>query len=278
MLAAPIRPVATGTCSSTIASRAARRCTRSCRCPPSSRAGADPGRRELGGPHTASSSLDDLLDALVEGEGHSRPPIAPTSPPARRVAARLREEQQRRVAAATSCSRWRRPRTTQEPFSVSSGAPATAIVAADDRLRRARDEQARRECAEPAAAANRCGGALRRVRGAERAELDEPRGVARAAEPVTPDGSLTSQLQASLPWLPAAPSPTTVTSPGSGGASLRVEREDVLAVGERLRRVAVGWSGRRGACRVGVRTRPRSRSSSASLATCCHALERLSTT
>jgi hypothetical protein len=37
--------------------------------------------------------------------------------------------------------------------------------------------------------------------------------------PLTGDGSLTSQLQASVPWLPAAPSPMTVTAPTAGDRS-----------------------------------------------------------
>ena len=118
--------------------------------------------RELGRAHPADLLADDLLDALEQRERH--------------VSA-LREQEQRRVAARLH-ERWRTPRTSHEPFSVSSGADATATVAPTAAF--GAPGTSSRAVRPPSFALrdDRLGRAARRVGAAERAELDEERRVA----------------------------------------------------------------------------------------------------
>ena len=102
---------------------------------------------------------------------------------------------------------------------MSTGASATAIVEPTAAFGAPGTSRRARQGAELRLRGDPVGGTVHRVGAAERAVLDEHGGIARARVPVTDEESWTCQFQASLPWLPAAPSPTTFTEPGSGGAS-----------------------------------------------------------
>src|SRR5215203_152195 len=154
----------------------------------------------------------DALQGLEEGGGHSSPPRRPARPPPPAALTKW----MRVVNPALFDKAWRTRSTRKLPFRASRGAPETSTVApgvtSGEPGTSSRPVSVQASAAAKAAlAAPFAASALRRA-GSERTRPGVP------AVPATAAGSFTSQLQASDPWLPAAPSPTMRRPAASGAA------------------------------------------------------------